>query len=160
MKKKSTPRRWQKNPFAMHIALNNVSLVKDAGEANTNMRIIAHDAMDMLRQGVATRGHMQMIVEAANMAETLASVEGIGKDWIPEINQAQEAIHAIANRSAEIGRYVLRAQELTALNLLMEIHDAQLDACSIQTLGRAVDYIRKRMAANDYISLPVIKEAA
>lgn len=158
--KKKTRRRWQKNPFAMHIALQNVSMVKDAGADNTRMRIVAHDAMDVLRQGNATRGHLQVIVEVANMAETLASLHGLGKDWLPEIHEAQEAIRAIAVRGAELNRYVLRGPELLALNLLLQVHDAQLDACSVQTLGKAVEYIRRRIAANEVMVLPTIKEAA
>jgi hypothetical protein len=158
--KKTTRRRWHKNPFALNIALQNVTLVKDAGPDNTRMRIVSHDAMDVLRQGNATRGHLQMIVEVANMAETLASIHDLGRDWLPEIHEAQEAIRAVAARGVEIGRYVLRAPELNALNLLLEIHDAQLDACSVQTLGKAVEYIRGRIAANEVIRLPAMKEAA
>lgn len=158
--KKTTRRKWHKNPMAMHIALHNVSMVRDAGSDNTRMRIIGHDAMDVLRQGKATRGHLQMVVEVANMTETLAMRFDLGSDWLPEIREAQSAIRAIAARGAEIGRYVLRGPELVSLNLLMEIHDAQLDACTVQTLGKAVEYIRQRIAAKDFVSLPAIKEAA
>jgi hypothetical protein len=158
--KKNKPRRWAANPMAMYAALNRVTLVKDAGSDNIHMRIVAHDALDVLRQGKATRGHMQMIVEAANMAETLAIQHNIGRDWLPEISVAQECIRSLAARGAKIGRYVLTGTELNALNLLMQIHDSQLDACTIHTLGLAVDYIRMRIDAKQVTMLPAIKEAA
>lgn len=159
--KKQTPRRkWQKNPFAMNIALNNVSMVSEVGSANTLMRLVGHEAMDSLRRGEGTHSHLQSIIETANVAETLAKLHNLGKDWLPEIHEAQVCIHALAERGAAIGRYTMKANELKALNLLLEIHDAQLDACSVQTLGKAVEYIRQRMARNDVIVLPAIKEAA
>lgn len=159
--RKQTPRRkWQKNPFAMHIALNNVSAVKDAGDANVTMRLVAHEAMDSLRRGLGQRSHLQSMIDAANIAETLARLHNIGSDWLPEIHEAQTCIHAIAERGVQLGRYTLKANELKCLNLLLEIHDVQLDACSIQTLGKAVDYIRQRIAKKDVIVLPTIKEAA
>lgn len=159
--RKQTPRRkWQKNPFAMHIALNNVSMVSEAGSANTLMRLVGHEAMDSLRRGEGTHEHLQSMVEAANVAETLAKLHGLGKDWLPEISEARSCLHALSERGAAIGRYTMKANELKALNLLLEIHDAQLDACSVQTLGKAVEYIRQRMARNDVIVLPAMKEVA
>lgn len=159
--RKQTPRRkWQKNPFALHIALNNVSLVKDAGAQNIEMRLAGHQAMDSLRRGEGENIHLNRMIEVANMAETLARLHNLGSDWLPEIHEAQTCIHLIAVRGAEMGRYTLKANELKALNLLLEVHDAQLDVCSVQTLGKAVDYIRRRMAANDVIRLPAVKEAA
>lgn len=158
--RKQTRRKWQKNPFAMNIALNNVSMVKDAGADNTLMRLVAHEAMDTLRRGQGGREHLQTMIDAANVAETLARLHNLGTDWLSEIHEAQACIHAIAERGAEMGRYTLRANEIKALNLLLEIHDAQLDACSIQTLGKAIEYIRRRITQKDVIVLPTIKEAA
>jgi len=159
--RKHAPRRkWQKNPFAMRIAMNNVTLVKDAGADNTNLRLAGHQAMDSLRRGEGEQIHLQRMIEAANMAETLARLHNLGSDWLPEIHEAQTCIHALATRGAEMGRYTLKANELKALNLLLEIHDAQLDACSVQTLGKAVDYILRRVAAKDVIRLPAAMVAA
>lgn len=160
MRKQAPRRKWQKNPFAIQIALNNVSAVKDAGSANTTMRLVGHQAMDSLRRGQGERSHLQSMIEVANIAETLARLHNLGADWMPEIHEAQECIHAIATRGADLGRYTLKANEIKALNLLLEIHDAQLDACSVQTLGKAVEYIRQRIAKKDVIVLPTIKEAA
>lgn len=158
--RKQTRRKWQKNPFALHIALNNVSMVSSAGEANIKMRLMGHQAMDTFRRGQGTREHLQVMIDVANMSETLALVHNLGKDWLPEINEGQEAIRRLAKRSAELGRYTLKADELKAMTLLLEIHDAQLDACSIQTLGKAVEYIRGRIAAKQFSVLPTVKEAA
>lgn len=158
--KKSKPRRWTANPLAMFGALDRVTLVKDAGSDNVKMRIVAHDALDMLRQGKATRGHLQMVIEAINMAETLAARYNIGRDWLPEILEAQACVRALAERSVKINKYVLKGTELNALNLLMQIHDSQLDACSIYTLDQAVAYIRMRIGANQVLVLPAPEVSA
>jgi hypothetical protein len=41
----------------------------------------------------------------------------------------------------ETGKFILRGPELIALNLGMEIHDAQLQECTVTELEQAVDYV-------------------
>lgn len=144
--------------MAIYAALDRVTLVKNVGDDNVRMRIISHDALDMMRQGKATRQHMDAIVNVSNMAETLAVLYSLGRDWLPEIREAQAGIKALAERGAKMRRYVLKAEELNALNLLMQIHDSQLDACTVQMLGEATDFIRAKMEANEVLIIPSIKD--
>lgn len=158
--KKSKPRRWKADPMAVYSALYGVTPVNDAGPEITRIRIIAHDAMDVMRRGQATRGHLQVIVEVSNMVETLATHFRLGSDWLPEIRQSQACIRALAARGVELGRYVLKGAELSALNLMYQIYESQLNACSVKTLLDASEHIRRRLAAGDFTRLPAIKEAA
>ena len=146
--------------MAMYTAIDRVTPVTRAVGENLLMRISSHDAMDAIRRGNGTNDHLKVITNVSNMAETLAVLYGIKKEWLPEISAAQLSLKALAERGARIGRYVLKAEELNALNLLIQINDDQLDACSVHTLGEASQFISSQIAAGNSLTLPTIKAAA
>jgi hypothetical protein len=47
----------------------------------------------------------------------------------------------MGRRGVETGKFILRGPELTIFNLAMEIHDAQLDACTVAELEKAIDLV-------------------
>jgi hypothetical protein len=49
----------------------------------------------------------------------------------------------MGRRGVETGKFILRGPELTSFNLAMEIHDAQLDACTVAELERAIEFVEK-----------------
>lgn len=108
--------------------------------AGTTLKIKNHDALNTVRQGEAGRDDIDILIGALNMAEALARMK-IGDDWQVEIRAAQDALLSVGRRGAETGRFILRGPELIALNLGMEIHDAQLDACTISELEKAMDIV-------------------
>ena len=108
--------------------------------AGTTLKIKNHDALNTVRQGEAGRDDIDILIGALNMAEALARME-IGDDWKDEIRAAQDALLSVGRRGAETGKFILRGPELIALNLGMEIHDAQLDACTISELEKAMDIV-------------------
>lgn len=110
----------------------------DAIGAGTTLKIRNHDAMDMIRKGEAGRIQIDTVIDALNVAEALAN-RGIGEDWKPEIRVAQDAMLALARRGATNGmRFIVKGEELKALNLCMEIHDAQLEAVTVKQLETAM----------------------
>lgn len=108
--------------------------------AGTTLKIKNHDALNTVRQGEAGRDDIDILIGALNIAEALARMK-IGDDWQVEIRAAQDALLSVGRRGAETGRFILRGPELIALNLGMEIHDAQLDACTISELEKAMDIV-------------------
>ena len=66
-----------------------------------------------------------------------------GKDWSAEIRAGQDALLAVARRGLARGRFVCRAEELVAINLILEIHDAQLDQSTVQDMERALEIVEK-----------------
>lgn len=109
-------------------------------DAGTTLKIKNHDALNTVRQGKANRDDIDILIGALNMAEALARMK-IGDDWKVEIRAAQDALLSVGRRGAESGNFILRGPELIALNLGMEIHDAQLDACTISELEKAMDIV-------------------
>jgi hypothetical protein len=107
--------------------------------ASATIKIRNHDAMNTLRLGNATKAEIDIIIAALNIAEALAR-QGVGSDWLPELRTAQDALLTLARRGLT-SRFIVRADELTALNLAMEIHDAQLEAVTVKQLETAMDFV-------------------
>ena len=116
--------------------------INDVPHAAVNLRIRNHSALAAVTQGKATKDDIDDLVGAVNVTEALAML-GKGKDWADEIRAGQEAVLAMARRGLERGRFLFTGPELTAVNLAMEIHDAQLDACNVQELEQALDLVEK-----------------
>jgi hypothetical protein len=116
--------------------------VVGAISAGTTLKIKNHTALESVRQGLGTREDIDVLISAFNITEALALMR-IGDDWKDEIRAAQDALLAVGRRGAETGKFILRGPELTSFNLAMEIHDAQLDACTVSELEKAIDFVEK-----------------
>lgn len=113
--------------------------------ASVTLKIRNHDAMNQLRLGTATHRNVDAIIDAMNVAEALAK-RGTGAEWAAEIRTAQDHLLTLACRGVENGyRFIGRGEELKALNLGMEIHDAQLDAVTIRELEQAMDDVLENL---------------
>ncbi|MFM7013131.1 MAG: hypothetical protein ACKO0Z_28005 [Betaproteobacteria bacterium] len=113
--------------------------------AGTTLKIRNYDAMNNLRTGTATRRDIDAIIDAMNVAEALAK-RGVGGDWLEEIQDAQDKLLELARRGvANDSRFIVRGEELKALNLGMEIHDAQLDAVTVRELELAMQDVMENL---------------
>lgn len=108
----------------------------------TTFKLRNHQAMAALAQGNGTRRDVDVVIDALNVTEALALLN-VGKDWATEIRAAQDALYDMATRSLAAGnRFVFKAVELTAVNMAMEVHDAQLDTVNVGQLLEAVKMVR------------------
>lgn len=114
--------------------------VVGALSAGTTLKIKNHGALEQVRQGRGTLADIDILICAFNITEALAMMR-IGDDWKEEIRAAQDALLAVGRRGAETGKFILRGPELSAFNLAMEIHDAQLDTCTVAELEKAIDVV-------------------
>jgi hypothetical protein len=113
--------------------------------ACATIKIRNHDAMNTLRLGSATKEEINTLINAMNVAEALAN-RGWGEDWKAEIRAAQDALFTLARRGVANGmRFIVRGEELKALNLCMEIHDAQLEAITVRELELAMDDVMEAL---------------
>lgn len=101
-----------------------------------DLKIKNHMALTNLTQGKATREDMDMLIPMANIVEALYRM-GFGRDFAAEVRSGLDALHAVGKRGAESGRFILRSEEMRALNTLMELHDAQMDAITVKDMERA-----------------------
>ena len=72
-----------------------------------------------------------------NVAEALA-IHGLGDQFRAEITAAQNAIYAMSRRGIERQRFLFTGPEMQQMREGMEVHDAQLDACTVAQLERAL----------------------
>ena len=123
--------------------------------SGTTLMIMNHDALENVRKGLAQRKDIDVLMAAVNMAEALIHMH-IGDDWKDEIRAAQDALFAVGSRGVETGKFILRGPELTSLNLGMEIHDAQLEACTVAELEKAIDIVHNEI--RHHRARPIIKK--
>jgi hypothetical protein len=114
--------------------------VDEVSESAT-IKIRNHDAMNTLRLGTATKVEIDVLINALNVSEALAH-NGVGGDWMPELRTAQDALYTLAKRGLT-SRFIVRGEELKALNLAMEIHDAQLEAVTVKQLEAALNFVNE-----------------
>lgn len=121
-----------------------------ADQAETKRSLLAknHAAMDELVHGRGNGEHAAVVINALNIAEALSHVRAeFGADWLPEINAALDAMFVVANRGNATGRFVFTGPELAAVNLAMEIHDQQLEVCSIIEMEKALRDVERVIAS-------------
>jgi hypothetical protein len=98
--------------------------------------------MESLRLGKATKDEVDVLIGTFNMVEGLCRLnEKFGQDWSTEIREGQDALLAMSRRGLETGSFVCRVNELAAMNLVMQIHDAQLDSATVKDVELAVDIV-------------------
>ncbi len=110
------------------------------------LKLKNHAAMDELVKGRGNRDHCDIVICALNMTEALAMLR-IGDEYRPDINAGQTAMLHMCRRGLERNRFVFTGPELAAVNTAMEIHDAQLEACTMAELEKATEIVAKTIKA-------------
>ena len=111
-----------------------------------DLKIKNHMAMTHLTQGAATRDDIDKLIALVNVVEALYRL-GFGREYKDEVNAGLDALHAVAKRGATTGKFILRAQEMIALNTVMELHDAQLDVITIRDMEQALRLVEQEYRA-------------
>lgn len=110
------------------------------------MRIRNHAAMTALTRGEAVRGDIDTLIAAFNMIEGLVLVNAeLGSDWLPEIKAGQDALYNVAVRGASTHKFLLTGPEMAAMNLALDIFEAQLEKATVVELERATDVVQQRI---------------
>jgi hypothetical protein len=107
--------------------------------------------MTALTQGKAEKDDMDKLIGMANMTEALFRL-GFGTEYKDIITLGNSALLAVSRRGAESSRFILRADEMRALNELVELHDAQLEVINVKDVERAIALVenerkQKRMTS-------------
>ena len=142
MRKRSSyrPRHVLRDPLGYVLA--GVAPITSYVEADTVLRLRSRSAIDSVSRGVANMADIDALIAAANMATAFVRL-GKGGDWTTEIRAGVDAVEALRNR----GRWICTGPELPAIRLMLDIHDAQLDAVSVIELEAAVKLAKRRIAA-------------
>lgn len=116
--------------------------VAEHGGFLMTLKIKNHAALAALTQGKATRADIDTLIACLNVTEALYRL-GIGREYADVVKEGLEALRAVGTRGVANNRFILRAPEMTALNTVMELHDAQLDLCVVKDIECATELVRK-----------------
>ena len=114
--------------------------------AGVGLKLKNHEALDSIMKGQGTRDHVDVLIHAVNMAEALIRIrDDLGADWATEIRAAQDAIYTMGKRGVEKNRFAFTGPEMTAVRVVMDVHDAQLDDCSVKEMEKALDLVNEEV---------------
>ncbi len=118
------------------------STIKKVGTlpgAGVSLKLRNHTALDAILKGQGAVADINVLIAALNMSEALTRVRtDLGQDWAEEIRAAQDAVYVMGRRGVERGSFLFTGPEMTAVKLVMDLHDTQLDACTVGELERAL----------------------
>jgi hypothetical protein len=107
--------------------------------AGVDLKLKNHGALDSILMGKGTRDHVDVLIAAVNICEALVRIrDDLGLDWAIEIKAAQDALYTMAKRGVEKNSFAFTGLEMTAMKLVMDVHDAQLDNCTVKEMERAL----------------------
>lgn len=107
-----------------------------------DLKIKNHMAMATLTKGLAARTDIDTLIATVNITEALYRL-GFGREYAEVVRDGLEALRSVGKRGVESGKFVLRSSEMNALNLVMELHDAQMDLITIKDMEKAMDIVRE-----------------
>ena len=114
--------------------------------AGVALKLKNHEALDSILKGRGTKDDVDVLIAAMNMSEALTRIrDELGVDWSIEIKAAQDALYSMAKRGVAKGRFAFTGPEMTAVKLVMDIHDAQLDECHVKEMEQALDIIHEEI---------------
>jgi len=114
--------------------------------AGVALKLKNHNSLNMILMGNGTREHVDVLIAAVNMSEALIRIrDELGVDWKDEIRQAQDAIYTMGKRGIEKNSFLFTGPEMTAVKLVMDLHDAQLDECSVKDMEQALFIVNEEI---------------
>ena len=143
MKKRSKYRPKGVRLDAMRYVLDGLRPVA-SHDAVVTLRLRNHGAMAALTKGEATRADLDILIGSLNMTEALYRM-GVGREYFAVVRAGLEALRSVGGRGVGTGRFVLKSQEMVALNEAMELHDAQLDVITVKEMERALDMVAEEI---------------
>jgi hypothetical protein len=129
---------------ALNWVLAGIKPVSQVGDALIVLKAKNHSALTEVVQGRGDRDQIDILIAALNMCEAYA-IHGKGKDWLPEINEAQNALYEMAKRGVDTNKFLFRGPEMQAVNLAMDIHDLQLEESTVKQLEDMADFVAKQV---------------
>jgi hypothetical protein len=123
-----------------------------------DLKIKNSEAMYALMHGTATKADMDILIAMSNMTEALHQM-GFGAEYQDVCVGGRAAILSVVHRAKERGRFTPTGPEIQLLQLLMELHDAQMDIVTVRDIEKALALARHKIAhSKDTIKLPPIPE--
>jgi len=129
--------------------LSGMRRVADLKEPYLMALLRTRTALERLRTGIADKDDIGRLMAMLNLAEALA-VHGLGKDHLDSLVEIQNHLFELATKGVERGyRFTMNAAQWQALKDLVDLHEAQLDACTVYQIEQAVDFIERHQRSGN-----------
>ena len=144
MRKRSSyrPRPKLVNPVAY--VIEGLTPVKEHDSYLIDLKIKNHGAMTALTQGRADKDQINFLINMSNAAEALC-IMGFKQEYVELILEGSDALLEVGRRGTKTGSFVLKAEEMNALNLLMQIHDEQLELITVKDMEKANEIVLREL---------------
>jgi len=150
-RKKYRPKQVLQNPVGY--VLEGLAPVASDPAFLTNIALRNSSAMAALLQGHATKKDMDILIAMSNITEALLRM-GFGEDCANITVNGREALLGIIWRAVERLKFIPTGPEIKALNMLMELHDAQMAVITAQELDMAIARAQRHIRGGNYATLP------
>ena len=156
MKKRSKyrPRPKLINPVAY--VIEGLKPVKEHDSYLMDLKIKNHGAMTALTQGQADKDQINFLINMSNAAEALC-IMGFKQEYVELILEGSDALLEVGRRGLSTGSFILKAEEMSAINLLIQINDEQLDLITVRDMEKANEIVRNKLTNK---RMRTMKEAA
>lgn len=123
-----------------------------------DLKIKNSEAMVALMQGHATKADMDILIAMSNVTEALHQM-GFGAEYQDVCVGGRAAILSVISRAGKHGRFTPTGPEIQLLNLLMELHDAQMDVITVRDIEKALALVKFKIQYDkDTIKLARVPE--
>lgn len=146
MRKKSSyrPRPKLVNPVAY--VIEGLTPVKDHDSYLIDLKIKNHGAMTALTRGQSDKDQIEFLINMSNTAEALCRM-GFKQEYIELVRDGANALLEVGRRGAKTGSFVLKAEEMNALNLLLQINDEQMELVTVKDIEKVNEIVLKDLTS-------------
>lgn len=111
------------------------------------LRLTRHEALSAIAEGIADETHVELVLASLNVGEALAKM--VYEDChLDEILAAKAAMRAMVSRRPMVGgQFIFGLDEYALVCRAFEIHDAQLDDCTVEEVDAARRYVEALVKA-------------
>ena len=140
------PKRVLQNPLE-YVMLG----VKPAAQdAQTKLKLGYHMAMTSLTKGEGTTTDWQIVSDAMNVAMVLCEM-GYGEEYLPDLTVAMQAMLAVRDRYKNGASLLFRGEEMQAVTLGLELHDAQVEIVPLVSFEKALGEVNRRLVKGIFL---------
>ncbi len=156
MRKKSKykPRQVLQNPLGF--VLENITPITQHEDYLLNLQLKNSSAMERLLKGKATKKDLNTLIAMSNITEAL-QIMGFGTEYKEVAVDGREALIGIIMRAVKILRFTPTGKEIQSLNMLMELHDAQMDVITVKSMDEAINLAKKQIILRRATVLPDVE---
>ena len=125
----------------LDFVLSGMKPVRDLPGIFLDVQLKNRAALEQVRLGKAVKEDIDMLIGAFNITEALA-LSGMGRDWMDEIRQGQDALLELSRRGVARGmRFIMTAKEWEKLKLVMDLHEEQLAQATVHDIEKAHTFV-------------------